>query len=197
VSKAHTGDWKLPEAQLTEIETLHGEFKALHEKCQTASCTKLDIQAKNEKKAALKKAEEIFVRNNLQNNDAMTDNGREALRIPIHDRIPTPQSASPTIPELDAATPLPRAIHIKFRSKNAARWGKPAKVHGLECRWVIADTPPAKIEELVHSESATRSPLELVFDEDKRGKRVYFAARWENGAAKKGPWSDIFNAVVP
>jgi hypothetical protein len=59
---------------------------------------------------------------------------------------------------------------------NAVRWGKPAKVHGLECRRVIADTPPAKIEELVHLESA---------------------ARWENGTAKKGPWSDIFNAVVP
>jgi hypothetical protein len=53
------------------------------------------------------KLEEVFVRNNLQNNDAMTDNGRAELGIPIH--------------------------------------------------------------------SKTHSPLELTFDEDQRGKRLYFA----------------------
>lgn len=43
------------------------------------------MQLKNQKKGALKKLEEVFVRNNLQNHDAMTDNGRKALRIPIYD----------------------------------------------------------------------------------------------------------------
>jgi hypothetical protein len=197
VSRAHAAEWSLPSAQLTELETLHNEFKALHEKCRTASYTKLDMQAKNEKKTLLKKKEEVFVRNNLQNNDAMTDNGRKALRIPIYDRTPTPHPAPSAIPEIEIATPLPRVLHIKFRAENAPRWGKPAHVHGLECLWVIADTPPAKIEDLLRSAFATRSPLELSFDEDKRGRRVYFAVRWESGAAKKGPWSDIFNAVIP
>jgi hypothetical protein len=172
VSKENAVEWNLPEAQLTELETLHNESAALHEKCQTASYTKLDMQAKNEKMTALKKAEEVFVRNNLQNNDAMTDNGREALRIPIYDRNPTPHPAPSTVPDVEIATPLPRTLHIKFRADNAARWGKPEYVHGLECLWVIAEAPPAKIEELLHSEFATRSPLNLTFDEDQRGKRL-------------------------
>jgi hypothetical protein len=44
---------------------------------------------------------------------------------------------------------------------------------------------------------STRSPLELTFDENERGKRVYFTARRESGTVKKRPWSDIFSAVIP
>jgi hypothetical protein len=197
VSRENKTEWNLPEQPLADIETLHDEVKALHEKCQTTSYTKLDMQAKNEKKKALKKAEQTFVRNDLQNNDAMTNNGRAALRIPIYDQTPTPSPEPSTIPDMEVVTPLPRTIQIKFRAENAARWGKPQNVHGLECCWLIADSPPEKIEELLHSDFATRTPLELVFDEDRRGKRLYFAARWENGTVKKGKWSDIFSAVIP
>ena len=77
VSKANADVWKLPPDQLTGLETLHNEVKALHEVCQTASYTKLDMQAKNEKKGLLVRREEVFVRNNLQDNDLMTNNGRE------------------------------------------------------------------------------------------------------------------------
>jgi hypothetical protein len=94
-------------------------------------------------------------------------------------------------------TPFPRTVQIKFRGINAPRWGKPEYVHGLECLWVISDTVLAKIEDLLHSSFSTHSPLELTFDEDQRGKRLYFAVRWENGTVKKGPWSDIYSAIIP
>jgi hypothetical protein len=61
--------WCLPEDKLTEITTLHGQAKALHDKCQTASYTKVDMEMKHEKVALLRHREEVFVRNNLQNND--------------------------------------------------------------------------------------------------------------------------------
>ena len=45
----------------------------------------------------LRRIEEVFVKNNLRNNDAMTDAGRTELRIPIHDTRPTAsRAASPT-----------------------------------------------------------------------------------------------------
>lgn len=197
VSKTNAAEWGLPADQLADLDAKHAEFAALHEKCKTASYTKLDMQAKNEKKAALIKQEEVFVRNNLQNNDRMTDNGRAALRIPIHDSKPTPVPAPATIPEVEISTPLPRVVRIRFRDENSKRWGKPARVHGLECVWVIAEAQPMRIEDLLHSAFSTRSPLELSFDEDQRGKRVWFAVRWESGTVKKGKWSDIFFAVVP
>lgn len=197
VSSANAAEWKLPQDKLDEIKTLHGEVKALYELCKTASYTKLDMQAKHEKMERLVKLEEVFVRNNLQNNDAMTDNGRAALRIPIYDRTPTPHPYPQTVPDIAIETPLPRTVRIRFRALDAARWGKPANAHGLECLWVIAGIAPAKISDLLHSAFATRSPLELTFDEDMRGKRVYFAVRWEAGAGGKGPWSDIVSAIIP
>ncbi|MDR2795292.1 MAG: hypothetical protein LBB47_01105, partial [Spirochaetaceae bacterium] len=66
-----------------------------------------------------------------------------------------------------------------------------------ECLWVIADTPPAVVGDLLHSAFATRNPLALVFDENQRGKKVYFTVRWETGAVLKGDWSAIFSAVIP
>jgi hypothetical protein len=62
---------------------------------------------------------------------------------------------------------------------------------------VIADTPPADVKDLLHSEFATKSPLELVFEESERGRRVYFATRWESGTVKKGKCTEIFNAAIP
>jgi hypothetical protein len=197
VATIHKTAWKLPEDKLAELQTLHNEVKALHELCQTASYMKLDMQAKNEKKKLLIHLEEVFIRNNLQNNDAMTDTGRKELGIPIHDTKPTPVPAPEGIPEIEIATPYPRTVQIKFRDEHAARWGKPEHVHGLECVWEIAETPPVKVGDLLHSEFATKNPLELVFEEDERGNKVYFAARWETGAMKKGKWSDIFSAIIP
>ncbi|MHB9292717.1 hypothetical protein Holit_01820 [Hollandina sp. SP2] len=197
VSTAHKVAWKLPEDKLAELHALHTEVKALHALCQTASYTKLDMPQKNEKKERFLHFEEVFVWNNLQNNDAMTDEGRRALMIPVHDPMPTPHPAPEGIPEIELVTPRPRTVHIKFRDEHAARWGKPKDVHGLECLWMIRDTPPAKVKELLHSEFATRSPLELVFEEDERGKKLYFAARWESGAGKKGKWSGIFYGIIP
>jgi hypothetical protein len=189
--------WALPEDKLAEIQTLHGEAKALYEKCQTASYTKVDMETKREKVKQLRTLEEVFVRNNLQNNDKMTDAGRTKLRIPIHDTHPTPHPKPDTIPEVEIETPHPRILHVKFRGPGAERWGKPEYVHGLECLWLIADTPPVKVQDLPHSTFATRSPLELGFEEDERGKRMYFAVRWENGTVQKGDWSEIFSAVIP
>jgi hypothetical protein len=43
----------------------------------------------------------------------------------------------------------------------------------------------------------TDSPLEIEFDEADRGKIVWFAVRWENTRGQKGPWSEIFFAIIP
>ncbi|MDR3116117.1 MAG: hypothetical protein LBU25_11435 [Treponema sp.] len=39
-------------------------------------------------------------------------------------------------------------------------------------------------------------PLELSFSEAWRGKKVFFADRWESGTVKKGPETEIFSAVI-
>jgi hypothetical protein len=91
-----------------------------------------------------------------------------------------------SLPDIEVEMPFPRVVQRKFRAINAPRWGKPEYVHGLECLRVISDTVPAKIEDLLRSEFATHSPLELTFDEDQRGKRLYFAVHWEKWHGEEG-----------
>ncbi|GHU76117.1 hypothetical protein FACS189461_3310 [Spirochaetia bacterium] len=197
VSEAHAAAWNLPAPKLQELRLLHDEFSQLHVLCNTAAYTRVDMENKNEKKASLIHLEEVFVRNNLQNNDVMTDAGREEAQIPKHDKNPTPHGAPDGIPDIEVQTPLPRTLRLRFRAMNAPRWGKPENVHGLECLWGQLDAPPAHVEDLLHSAFTTSTPLDLVFDEDARGKRVYFTVRWEGGSGKKGSWSEVFTAVVP
>ena len=73
VSLSHKTELKLPDDKLSEIQSLHSEVKTLHELCQTASYTKVDMQAKNEKKRRLIHLEEVFVRNNLHNKYFMSE----------------------------------------------------------------------------------------------------------------------------
>jgi hypothetical protein len=70
-------------------------------------------------------------------------------------------------------------------------------VHGAEIGWGVLDEPPVNWSQLVHSSFDTASPFRLSFEGDQRGRRLYFALRWENTRGAKGPWSEIMDAVIP
>ncbi|MDR2692356.1 MAG: hypothetical protein LBB73_08750, partial [Dysgonamonadaceae bacterium] len=74
---------------------------------------------------------------------------------------------------------------------------KPEGQHGAEIAWIISDEAPAKWIELANSSFDTRSPFTLKFENDRRGKSVFFALRWENTRGEKGPWSPITQAIIP
>jgi hypothetical protein len=70
-------------------------------------------------------------------------------------------------------------------------------VHGAEILYEIRDDAPALAEDLRHSSFATKTRMVYTFTEAERGKKVYFAARWENTRGEKGPWSDVVSAIIP
>jgi hypothetical protein len=104
-----------------------------------------------------------------------------------------------TSPVATVKLPGPGIIEIHFRdgSVDNASHAKPYLVHGAEIRWIVSDTPPLNWEELIHSSFDTASPFRLTFDGDQRGRRIYFALRWENTRGEKGPWSEIQDAIIP
>jgi hypothetical protein len=67
----------------------------------------------------------------------------------------------------------------------------------VEIGWTQSDTPITRWDELTHSNVDTNSPFTLSFENDQRGKTVYFALRWENTRGEKGPWSGIASAIIP
>ncbi|MDR3283731.1 MAG: hypothetical protein LBS97_00955 [Treponema sp.] len=61
----------------------------------------------------------------------------------------------------------------------------------------MLDASPATVEELTRSAFDPRSPFTLTFQENQRGKALYFALHWENAKGQAGPWSVIQKAIVP
>jgi hypothetical protein len=90
-----------------------------------------------------------------------------------------------------------RQVAVYLRELAGDKRGKPTKVHGAQILYEIRDEPPAVAEDLRHSSFATITTMVYTFTEAERGKRVYFAARWENSSGKKGPWSDVISAIIP
>jgi hypothetical protein len=88
-------------------------------------------------------------------------------------------------------------VGINFRDKNEKGTAKPKGVRGAEIAWAILDTPPTDWSELIHSAFDTRTPAELTFSGNDRGKTLYYALRWENNVGQKGPWSEIYSAIIP
>jgi hypothetical protein len=73
----------------------------------------------------------------------------------------------------------------------------PYYLSGAVIYYAVSDTPAVNQNELPYARLATRSPLELIFNPEQRGKTVYLAARWQNGRGELGPWSEIVSAIIP
>jgi hypothetical protein len=185
----------IPQAALTALTNLYNAWYAAYI-ATIGPHTPVQTEAKNDAKEAAKKAIHPFVNQYLRF-PPVTNEDRTAMGIPNPDPHPTPVPVPQDIPEVEAQTPKPRVLRFRFRRANMKRWGKPKDVHGLELVWIISDTPPSLVKDLIHSAFATRSPLELHFEEDQRGKRLYYAVRWETGTVKKGDFSEIFSVFVP
>jgi hypothetical protein len=127
----------------------------------------------------------------------VTDLERDKMGIRNWDTIRTPQPVPATVPEIEADTSVIRRLSFRLRDFGATNWGKPEHVRAMEFAWGIREGRPAIIGELPHLETATANPITLDFEEEERGARVFFAARWLNNTAQPGPWSDIESAIIP
>jgi hypothetical protein len=128
----------------------------------------------------------------------VTDADRVAMGLPIRDVTHTPGKKPDSIPQAEVDSSKIRQLGIHFWDEGAANRAKPHGAHGAECRWNMQEEAPLDIEsELFHSDFDTASPFTLVFREADRGKRIYFALRWESHTNLKGEWSEIYSAIVP
>jgi hypothetical protein len=153
--------------------------------------------AKNEKRKKYEKVLRQLVKN-LQCNTHVTPDDLHGMGILIPPSTHTDAPVEKYAPDSDTDTStIGRLIFHFFEKGSRHRKGKPAGQHGAELRWSLSETPVTEWNELAHSEIDTNSPFTLVFENDQRGKTVYFALRWENTTGKKGPWSEIRSAIIP
>jgi hypothetical protein len=163
------------------------------------------------KTATLKTAEDAFIplyrhlyNGLLKDNPLVTDADLIAMGLPERgDGERHPASVPATSPVGSVKTPEPGIVEIHFRDSAAdsaadsASRAIPAGVHGAEIRWAVLDTPPVNRAQLFNSSFDTASPFRLSFEGEMRGRRLYFALRWENTRGEKGPWSEIQETFIP
>jgi hypothetical protein len=195
---AHASAWGLAPSTWAHITPEITEYEDAYEKAQDPNRGKADVKAKNVARDRLKKSTRQFNNEHLEYNSAISDVEREEMGLPVHKTTRTPSQIAADAPDIDVDTSVPGHLGFHFFEKGSRhKKGKPKGQHGAEIAWVISDVPPTKWADLIHSNIDTNSPFTLEFENDQRGKTVYFALRWENTRGEKGPWSVIQSAVIP
>ncbi|MDR0724537.1 MAG: hypothetical protein LBF59_00820 [Prevotellaceae bacterium] len=161
---------------------------------RTKVITAAFITAENEFKPLYRKLYIGF----LKGNPLVTDEDLVAMGLPKHSTgAKTPPTPPTDVVEATTDTSKPGIVGINFRTKNAKGTAKPKHVRGAEIVSAVLDTPPTDWAQLTHSSFDTKTPAQLVFTGEQRGKTLYFALRWENNVGEKGPWSEIYSAIIP
>jgi hypothetical protein len=188
----------IPEARLTALQALISLFQVAQAKAEQPNAGKADRLDRKEKAQAVSKAARGFVNTNLRYNEAVTNEDRVNLGLTVPDTHPTPVPTPDTMPVVDVIdSSVIMRLTLHFKDSHRTSRAKPFGAHGVEIRWGILDTTPTTTNELVHSEFSTRSSHTFIFDENQRGKTVWFRLRWENTRGEKGPWSELYSAIIP
>jgi hypothetical protein len=160
--------------------------------------TKGAIDAKNVAKDKLTHAIRAAVQRYLAHNPDVTEQDHDDLGLPNYKTTRTPAEVAKEAPDFDIDTSVLGRIIIAFYEKGSNhKKAKPPGQHCVEIGWVQSEVPITRWDELTHSNVDTNSPYALSFENDQRGKTIYFALRWENTRGEKGPWSAIQTAIIP
>jgi hypothetical protein len=189
--------FNIPAETLMPLQGLLTAYETAFNAAQNPNRGKVDVLNKNETKEALIQSFRAFIKAYLTYNPAVSDADKENMGLPLHDGTRTPVPVPTTIPELELDSSVIRQITVHFKDAGSERRGKPVHVHGVELRWGLLDNAPSSVEDLKNSAFDTASPYTFTFDEPDRGKALYICPRWENNKGDKGPWGEIYRAIIP
>jgi hypothetical protein len=187
----------MPPPVYHNLTALWGSYKpkyiaAADKKTRTSSAIIERNQARKVYEAEIRRVVKTY----LINNPNVTDAQRNDMGLPIHKTTRTPSQVAKTFPWVEVLTYMIRHLILNYGASSTER-AKPEGQIGVEVLWVISHEKPSGIEQLIHSVFDTRSPIDLEFSEEDRGKTVWFVIRWENTRGEKGPWSPMYSAIIP
>ena len=141
---------------------------------------------------ALKKEYKELYNAFFKTNPLVTDEDLVEMALPESpsgERHPAPVATEP--PAFDVDTSVQGRVTLHYYKKGGRhKKGKPAGQHGAEVAWMISDTPPARWDDLTHSGFDTSTPVTLSFENDQRGKTLYFALLGKHARRKRAVQPD-------
>jgi hypothetical protein len=160
--------------------------------------TQVDTEAKNDAEAAAKAIVRPFVNQYLRY-PPVTNEDRTAMGIPNKDTHPSPLKPPETGPSFSIIQMGQGALGIVYRNgAKGKRGSKPKGVTSVKICMGVSDEPIIDQEMLPGAKKATKCPFLNRFREADRGKRAYFACKWELSKQDgESPWSEIQSEIIP
>ncbi|MDR0981953.1 MAG: hypothetical protein LBM07_01750 [Culturomica sp.] len=191
--------WLIPADVVTEIAALRAKWEAAYSVVENpATKTSVAVQAKKSARKEYEKQLRLLLKSYITYNPKVSDEDKTAMGLPLHKSTRTPVPVPDTVPDvtgIDRNTV--RCISISFRDSGSDHRAKPSGVQGAVVKWIVSDTPPTSIKVFTNSLLDTKSPITLDFEEEQRGKVVYFALAWQNTKGEMGHFGEIQSSVVP
>jgi hypothetical protein len=187
----------IPAEALTNLTNAYAAWHAAYE-ATLKPCTPPETAEKNRVRDVSGKILRDFINVYLRFHPAVTEEDKRnmGLRIPDSRGIIDPPGAGPVFSIIQIG---PRLLGVIFRKGEEGRKGsRPPGVKGARIHYGVFDKPPANQKELPFSVWATRCPHKIEFPEADRGKRAYFALKWEiEREDGESPWSDMISEIIP
>jgi hypothetical protein len=197
VLSGHAEAWGVPAQTASDLAAKTAAYETLYEAATGENGTRALVLEKNEKRNALKTEVRNIKNKYIDYNDVVADPDRERLGLQARDRKPTPKPRPTSRPVLEIVPSNNRQHTGTAINQGTGKKTKPADAYGVRYAWEIRDAAPANAEELRHS--VFRRKVSDIFDytEEDRGKKVFYAACYENAKGEAGPWSDLIEAIIP
>jgi hypothetical protein len=153
--------------------------------------------AKDEAKGEAVDAMRGFANASIRFNSRMDDTAKLALGIHPKDTTPTPHGRPTNQPET-VVEPTHNHYEHLVRAINPERGdhSKPEDAYGVRYAWQIGGERPASGADLPKAQFTRKTFLVVQHTEAEKGKKVYYAACYENSKGETGPWSTVVEGFI-
>ena len=190
----------IPQAARTDLAGVYAGWRAAYEPT-LKPCTSQEKAEKRRVQKESAKALRTFVNVYLRFHPAVTDEDKENMGLTVYNNTRSPISAPEEGPVFEIVQLGNGRLGIIYRNGAKGKNGsKPYGVKGARIYYGVFGEPPKEQEELPASTWATRCPHSVTFRETDRGKRAWFALKWEiekGGGKGESNWSEMRSEIIP
>jgi hypothetical protein len=213
VMRDHAAPWRIPEADITELQGLIDDAAAALARANSADRTVvITVQCKKafEKLTAAMRV----IKSHYFLSPPLRDANYSALGLKPKDPTPTPTPPPISQAEADITRPGIHLLELHPRPVSGFPPDPHQANHGCRIYWGVMPPGGATVEaatgskrelirapvsgeELPHSRFTRRKKERFDFSAEDSGKTVYFCIRYENAKGEPGPWGPMFSSVIP
>jgi hypothetical protein len=188
--------WKVP-SSADFLEALITTYDSVLAVFNDPNHGKVDTKNKNDAKNALVKALRTYIQGYITRNPLVTDEDKEKMSLPLRDTTPTAHPVPEERPETEAV-PQGKGTHrVTAINPDTHNKDKPRLVTGVAFARRIRkpDESASRADDMPSEFQAGTSRL-FQYAEADYGKVVDYAAAYENGSGKRGPWSNVTSLLI-